>query len=85
MLGGVDDIVGYIVEDIVELIVRRIGCKVWMLVVGVNLEERVALSLRVDWLIDKGFEADQSSKDHFEQSIIDSTFPVVIVFLHNWG
>jgi hypothetical protein len=55
-----------------------------MLVVSIDLEERIAFSLRSDWLINQCFEADQCSKDHLEESIVDSPFPVVIVFLHHW-
>lgn len=52
VLGGVDDIVGNVVKDIIELIVGRIGSEVWMLVVGVDLEERVAFSMGIYWLVD---------------------------------
>lgn len=41
-----DDIVGDIVQDIIELIIAGICCEIRVLVIGLNLEQRIAFASR---------------------------------------
>lgn len=55
-----------------------------MLVVGLDLEERVALARRSDWLVDQCLEGDECAEDHLEEGVVDATLPVVVILLHYW-
>ena len=76
------DVVGDVVEDIVEFIVSWIGGEVGMLVVGLDLEERVAFSGRSDWLVDQSLEGNEGAEDHLEEGVVDAPLPVVVILLH---
>jgi len=53
-----------------------------MFVVGTNLEKRVAAAAWCGSLRNEGFERNESAQNHFEESIIDPAFPIVVIFFH---
>lgn len=56
VLSGGDDIIGNVIENIVKLVVCGIGREIGMLIVGLNLEKRIALARRSDRLVYQGLE-----------------------------
>jgi hypothetical protein len=82
-LGGGNDVVRDVIEDIVELVIGGISREVWMFVVSFNLEEWIAFARGSDWLVDQSLEGDKGSQDHPEKGVIDAPLPIVVVLLHH--
>jgi hypothetical protein len=56
-----------------------------VLVVGLYLEEGIALARRSDGLIDQRLERNEGSQDHLEERVVDAALPVVVILLHDRG
>lgn len=56
VLSGSNDVVGDVIKNIIEFVVRRICSEIWMLIVCFDLEKGIASTLRCYWLIDQRLE-----------------------------
>lgn len=84
VFGGGDNVIGNVIERFDQLSGWRSGSKVGMFIVSFNLEKGVAFTCGgVNWLVNEGFERKKGSQSHFENSVVNSPFPVIIILLHH--